>query len=291
MREKNQAQKSQEKDKSTQYSSILLISHLQRQDFHMNRRKFMNTAAAAGVAANSSAAAPAKHAIFELRYFRMRNGNQMQRTSDFLSKTLQPALQRAGAQPMGFFNALIGEQSPFALTLVSYPSLAAVEEVWDKLVSDKAFQKGADEYSSMTELSYMRMENSLLRAFEGWPAVTPPKPPSQGTHIFELRTYESNNMKASKRKIKMFNDAESGIFKRLGMQPVFFGETIVGKNMPNLTYMVTFDSLAAREKLWGDFGKDPEWQKLRAEPELADALIVSNISNAILRPMPFSPIK
>jgi hypothetical protein len=259
----------------------------------MNRRKFINSAAAAGVAAGSSAAAaaPAKNAIFELRYFRMRNGNQMQRTSEFLSKTLMPALQRAGAQPSGFFNALIGEQSPFALALVSYPSLAAVGEVWDKLAADKAFQKGADAYNSMTELSYIRMENSLLRAFDGWPAITAPKPLDQGSHIFELRTYESSNVKASKRKIKMFNDAESGIFKRLGMQPVFFGETIVGRNMPNLTYMVTFESLAAREKLWGDFGKDPEWQKLRAEPELADALIVSNISNAILRPMPFSPIK
>ena len=229
-----------------------------------------------------------KNSIFELRYFRMRNGNQMQRTSEFLSKTLMPALDRAGAKAEGFFNALIGEQSPFALALVSYPSLAAAGEAWDKMAADKAFQKGADEYSSMTELSYMRMENSLLRAFDGWPAITPPK---QGSHIFELRTYESSNVKASKRKIKMFNDAESGIFKRLGMQPVFFGETIVGRNMPNLTYMVTFDSLAAREKIWGDFGKDPEWQKLRAEPELADAFIVSIISNAILRPMPFSPIK
>ena len=55
----------------------------------------------------------------------------------------------------------------------------------------------------------------------------------------------------------MFNDAEAGIFKRLGMQPVFFGETIVGSNMPNLTYMVTFDSLAAREKLSGVSARIP----------------------------------
>ena len=259
----------------------------------MNRRKFLNSAAAAGVAAGASAAAPApaKNAIYELRYFQMRNGNQGQRTSEFLNKTLMPALQRAGAGTMGFFGAVIAQQSPFALALVSYPSMAAVGEVWEKLAADKAFQKGADEYSSMTELSYIRMESSLLRAFDGWPAITAPKPLDKGSHIFELRTYESPNVKASKRKIKMFNDAEAGIFKRLGMQPVFFGETIVGKNMPNLSYMVTFESLAEREKLWGDFGKDPQWQKLRAVPELADALIVSNISNAILRPMPFSPIK
>jgi len=256
----------------------------------MNRRKFINSAAAAGVgAAAPAAAAPAKNAIYELRYFYMRNGNQGQRTAEFLGKALMPALQRGGARPIGFFNAVIAPQSPFALSLVSYPSMAAVGEAWDKMAADKAFQKAADEYNS--EPGYVRMESSLLRAFDGWPAITPPQPLDKGSHIFELRTYESNTVKASKRKIKMFNDAEAGIFKRLGMQPVFFGETIVGKNMPNLTYMVTFASLAEREKLWGDFGKDPEWQKLRAQPELADALIVSNISNAILRPMPFSQIK
>src|SRR5690242_1560956 len=115
----------------------------------MNRRKFLNSAAAAGVAAGAPAAAAplAKNAIYELRYFQMRNGSQGQRTSEFLSKTLMPALQRAGAGTMGFFNALIAQQSPFALALVSYPSMAAIGEVWDKLAADKAFQKGADEYS------------------------------------------------------------------------------------------------------------------------------------------------
>src|SRR5690242_8534440 len=172
--------------------------------FYMNRRKFINSAAVAGMATGVSAAnaAPSKSEVYELRYFRMRNGNQMQRTSDFLSKTLQPALQRAGAGPVGFFNALIGEQSPFALAIVTYPSLTEWGQAIDKLESDKEFQKGAGEYSSTSELSYIRMENSLLRAFAGWPSLTLPKPLSQGTHIFELRTYESPNAKASKRKIK-----------------------------------------------------------------------------------------
>src|SRR5437588_2557083 len=171
----------------------------------MNRRKFLNSAATAGLAAGASAAAaPAKNAIFELMYFRMRNGNQIQRTSDFLSKGLMPAMQRAGAGPMGFFSAVIGEQSPFALALISFPSLAAIGEMMDKMAADTEFQKAADSYSSMTELSYMRMENSLLRAFDGWPALTMPKPLAQGSHIFELRTYESPNVKAGRLKIKMF---------------------------------------------------------------------------------------
>jgi hypothetical protein len=124
------------------------------------------------------------------------------------------------------------------------------------------------------------------------PAVDPP--PNDGNRtakIFELRMYESNNGTTLARKIKMFNEAEVGIFKRLGMQPVFFAETIVGARMPNLVYMLSFDDLAARDRLWKAFGADPEWQKLRAQPGNADAEIVSNISNSILRPLPFSDIR
>jgi hypothetical protein len=124
------------------------------------------------------------------------------------------------------------------------------------------------------------------------PAVQPPpsdakRPP----RIFELRTYESNNGTTLARKIRMFNEGEAAIFKRLGMQPVFFGETIVGSKMPSLTYMLSYDDLAARDRLWKEFGADPEWQKLRSKPGYSDAEIVSNISNQILRPLPFSEIR
>ena len=61
--------------------------------------------------------------------------------------------------------------------------------------------------------------------------------------------------------------------------------------MPNLTYMLAYDDLAARDKNWKVFGSSPEWMKLRATPGFADAEIVSNISNVFLSPLPFSPIR
>ncbi len=138
----------------------------------------------------------------------------------------------------------------------------------------------------------MRMESSILRAFESIPDIeVPPGDAKRKPRIFELRTYESNSARASKTKIKMFNDAEIKIFRRSGMLPVFFGETLIGRNLPNLTYMLAYDDLAARDKVWSAFGADPEWQKLRSTPGLTDAEIVSNISNALLRPLPFSPIR
>ncbi|MBI1785937.1 MAG: NIPSNAP family protein [Acidobacteria bacterium] len=254
----------------------------------MTRRHSLYAAAALGM----PAAAATKSQIFELRYLRLRNGSQIQRTNEFFSRHYLPATQRLGIGPCGFFNPFIAEQGPFLLVLQSYASLAALETALDKLASDREFQKGFDEYNSMSEPSYVRMESSLLRGFESLPGIeAPPTDSKRPSRIFELRTYEANNTKASKRKIKMFDDAEIQIFRRCGMLPVFFGETLVGRNLPNLTYMLAYDDWAAREKGWRAFGADPEWQKLRVQPGLTDPEIVSNISNALLRPAAYSPIR
>lgn len=230
--------------------------------------------------------------LVELRYFRMRNGRQVERTTAYLQRGLVPAFERAGVRPAGCFNAVIAADSPFILTLATYPSMAAVQAAREKLSADKELAAAADEFNSGAELSYIRMESSLLWAFPSMPGVAPPPAAeNRAAHIFELRTYESPNEKALARKIKMFGDGEIAIFRRAGMWPVFFGETIVGSRMPNLTYMLAFADLAARDKAWAAFSADPEWQKLRATPGLSDADLVGNLSNAILRPLPFSPIR
>jgi hypothetical protein len=109
--------------------------------------------------------------------------------------------------------------------------------------------------------------------------------------VFELRVYESNNGLTLMRKVKMFEDGEIAIFRKVGMRPVFFGTTMAGRNQPSLRYMVGFDDLAHREKCWSAFGADPDWKKLRATPGLSDAEVVSNISSQILRPLAFSAIR
>lgn len=161
-----------------------------------------------------------------------------------------------------------------------------------KLAADAEYQKALEAFNGQPGLNYVRIDSSLLRAFDGFPTVVPPanvgKRPSR---IFEVRMYESNNLTTLRRKIKMFNEGEAGIFKRLGMQPVFFGETIIGANQPNLVYMLSYEDLAARDKAWKAFGADEEWKKLRETPGYSDAEIVSNISNYLVSPLPFSPIR
>lgn len=233
-----------------------------------------------------------RRVIIELRYFHMRNGRQVERTTNYLRRGLLPAFERAGVGPAGCFSSVIGPESPFILTVASHASLASLETAREKLAADKELLAADDEYNSMSELSYIRMESSLLLAFPAMPTIVPPPArENHAAHLFELRTYETPNDTALARKVKMFGDGEIDIFRRCGMVTVFFGQTIVGSHMPNLTYMLAYDDLAARDKVWRAFSADPDWQKLRVTPGLTDAEIVSNISNMILQPLPFSPIR
>jgi hypothetical protein len=260
----------------------------------MTRRSFIPAAAAAASAGSAAAAGAPQNVIIELRRIQLRNGpdNQRQRTSDFLEKHALAAYQRAGAGPVGVFASSIAPGTPFLLTLVAYPSLAAMEQIRAKMSADSAFQKALDTYNSQPGLNYVRIDSSLLRTFDGFPTVVPP--PDAGkrpSRLFEVRMYESNNLTTLHRKIKMFNEGEAAIFKRLGMQPVFFGETLIGQNQPNLVYMLSYQDLADRDKAWRAFGGDAEWKKLRETPGYSDAEIVSNITNYLVSPLPFSPIR
>ena len=260
----------------------------------MTRRRFIPSAATAALGATELAAAePPKNAILEFRRYQLRNSadNQRTRTVDFL-KSHAAALQRAGAGPVGAFASTIAPDGPFLLLLVSYPSFAAIEQTAAKLAADSEYQKAVDAFNAQPGLNYERMESSLLRAFDGYPAVVPPPGDAKRpARLFEVRQYESNNTTTLQRKIKMFNDGEIGAFVRAGGQPVFFGEPLIGPQQPNLTYMLSYEGLAGRDTVWKAFGADPAWQKLRVTPGLSDPEIVSNIGNYLVSPLPFSQIR
>ena len=88
----------------------------------------------------------------------------------------------------------------------------------------------------------------------------------------------------------MFHSGEFEIFKNAGFHPVFFGDTLVGPRMPNLTYMLSFSDAAEMDAKWDVFRNDPAWKKLSADPHFSYEAIVSNITNLVLSPLDASQI-
>jgi hypothetical protein len=135
------------------------------------------------------------------------------------------------------------------------------------------------------------VEASLLRAFAGWPKLTPPAASAtKGKRIFQLRTYESPSNADHVRKVEMFHSGEFEIFKNAGFHMVFFGDTLVGSRMPNLTYMVSFADTEDMNAKWDVFRSDPAWKKLSTSPRYSSDQLVTNITNLLLSPLDCSQV-
>lgn len=243
--------------------------------------------------AASAAAAEAKtgREFYELRLYHLRQGPMLKRFDEFYRDVALPAWNRAGVNPVGVFDLAVGPDATTKYVLLPYKSLAAMAAAQEQFEADPEVLKSDFANVPPTDPAYLRKESSLLLAFTGLPKLeVPAQVGASRPRIFELRTYEAHSRKANKKKVEMFNVGEIAIFRRAGLQPVFFGETLVGTKLPNLTYMLVFDDMAARDKNWATFVGDPEWKKLSTTPGYTNAEILTNITNVFLRPTVYSQI-
>ena len=259
----------------------------------MNRRDFLTTTGAVGMAGMSSLAVGAGaggREYFEFRQYHLHTGSKKNQVGNFLRTVGIPAMNRIGIGPVGVFTAMYGPSSPTLYVMLVHKSLESVMTSSERLLADDKFRNTDFVDASLSDTAYVRVESSLMVAFKDMPQLSVPKQKVENrSRIFELRTYESHSIKASKKKIEMFNEGgEIAVFNETGLSPVFFGETIVGPQMPNLTYMLVFDNLTDRDAKWKVFGGSPAWKKLRSDPQYRDT--VSNITDIILRPTGYSQI-
>jgi len=260
----------------------------------MNRRRFLTSslsaasagALAAGAHAQTSKAAPE---LYELRQYHLRV-TMRQRFSDHFKDEAVPAYNRAGIGPIGVFTVGFGPDNPTFWVLLPHKNIQSVVEVDTKLQADAQYKAPFLRLPS-TDPGYVRIDSQLMVAFDGIPVLEKPSGALAGpSRVFELRTYESHNKAAHRKKVEMFNQGEIDIFRRTGLQPVFFGSNIIGTRLPSLTYLLVFEDMAARERNWPQFVNHPDWKKLVGTPGYSDAEIVSNSHSYILRPTSYSQI-
>lgn len=261
----------------------------------MNRRTFIAATTAAGLAplcplpmAQGAEAEAGSRDLYELRQYQLADAGQKEGFDKYMAEAAIPAYNRQGIEPVGVFYSK--DLSP-AYVLLRHRTMESVLSSTQKLLADSEYlRKGADFLNAPADKrAFQRVESSLLLAFKGMPTIE--KPAKGPGRVFQLRTYESPSVKTGQKKIEMFNDAgEIKIFRRVGLNPVFFGEAIAGAKMPNLTYMLGFESDADQKAGWQKFGANPDWQRLRGMAEYADKAILCGITNIALKPAEYSQI-
>ena len=243
---------------------------------------------AVGALGGSAGTSSAPSRSFTIESVFMTNGEQTRRAHDFLSHALVPAAQRFHRGPLTVLEAVVAAHVPQIAVIAGFASTADALAFYTHLHEQEGYTAAVQKWEAGANPPYDQTSSALLEAADYSPAFPEP---AKSPRIFELRIYHSPTWRQLGALHERFATKEVAIFHRCGIHPVLYASTSVGPNLPNLTYLIPFDDLAAREKAWNAFTADAEWQKVRAESVAKDGEIVSSIQISLFRAAPYSPFR
>ena len=282
----------------------------------MKRREFLTASGVTAAALTSATAIEANAAqplnIFrsgraatsrtreyvEVRKYTVKDADKRTKLVEILDKALVPALNRQGLKPVGVFAPLEGDVVPQnekeknALTVfvvIPHKTTETFVNANAKLLADRTYRKDAAPIfeTNSKDPVYTNCDTFFLYNFPTIPVL---EAPSLGAdRIFQLRLYRSFNIERNAAKIKMFDQGgEMPLFRKVGLNPIFFGDVIAGNRLPALLYMFGCPSVEARNTSWKNFVESPEWKEISHQPEYSDT--ATEIENFFLKPSPGSQI-
>ncbi len=102
--------------------------------------------------------------------------------------------------------------------------------------------------------------------------------------IYESRIYKAVPGKLPNINARFANHT-IGFFEEFNIGIVGFWNDEIGASN-QLTYILSFDSMADREKKWAAFGAHKPWQEVRAETE-KDGPLVAQVINSFMSLTPY----
>jgi len=231
----------------------------------------------------------AEQEFYELRIYRIENADKQALVDDHLRNALLPALSRLNIDRVGVFTRLDDETDYSIFMLIPFSKADDFVSLRDKLAHDEKYQKAAAEYFArpLKDPAFQRIESRFMKAFAGMPVIAmPEQSKKKAPRIFELRLYESHTEDAAARKVAMFNNGEIDLMRKVEMAPVFYGETLIGPDVPNLVYMLSADNMESHKSHWKAFLAHPTWERMKNMEKYKDT--VSKIKNWFLEPTSYS---
>jgi len=260
----------------------------------MDRRSFVQSMATAGMVSQTGIPAGAQETgkrtqLYRLDYFYYRQGDQGARISKFL--TSQVPLLAKSARALGVFTAVMTPHAQTTMILSGFASSEEMAAAGRRIESDSGYQQAHEEFEQGSEPAYDSAQRVLLQATSFSPEIVPLAEKPKQPRYFELRIYHSPTPRQLRMVHERFAGPEIKIFHRSGIHPILYADTIYGPELPNLTYLIPFASLADREKAWDAFATDPEWLKARDESIARGGQIVNYNNISLWRATAYSPIQ
>jgi hypothetical protein len=225
--------------------------------------------------------------VYELRIYSTHPGKMPDLLARFRDHTCQ-IFENHGMVNIGYWLPVEAKDQDKLYYILRHASRDAAKASWKAFGADPEWQAVAKASEANGKI-VMKVDSTFLEAADFTPAQIPVL---SGGHVYELRTYTTNEGKLDALDAR-FRDHTCAIFARVGMTNVLYTHPLdADKGAGNtLVYLIAHASRDAAKASWKAFLADAEWVKARDASEANGKLLTKSPEAMFLIPTDFSVLK
>jgi hypothetical protein len=225
--------------------------------------------------------------VYELRIYHTHPGKMPDLLKRFREHTTA-LFGRHGMVNVGYWLPVEEKDQDKLYYFLKHANRDAAKASWKAFIDDPEW-KAVAKASEANGKIVAKVESTFLKPTDYTPAEIPSL---TGGHIFELRTYTTNEGKLADLDAR-FRNHTMALFKKHGMTNVLYTHpTDADKGAGHtLIYLLAHSSVEAAKKSFDAFLADPDWIKVRDASEINGKLLVNRPASLFLTPTDYSNLK
>jgi hypothetical protein len=232
------------------------------------------------------AADPVPAPVYELRIYYTHPGKMPDLLKRFREHTCA-LFEKHGMVNVGYWLPVEAKDQDKLYYVLRHASRDAAKASWTAFVNDADWIKARDASEAAGKI-VSKVDSVYLAATDYSPAV----PSLKGSHVYELRTYVTNEGKLDDLDAR-FRNHTIKLFEKHGMINLpYWHPTNADKGAgKTLIYFLAHDSVEAARKSFDAFRQNPEWISVRTASEKDGPLLVQPPASVFLQPVDFSKLQ
>src|SRR5215472_1205096 len=213
--------------------------------------------------------------------FCVSDAGQVPHLRSYIADTLLPCMDQLRNTPKMCLEAIVAPHTPQTLLLTVYSSFNEMLDVRARIASDTRVRRAWAGIESARVLDDVRSHVLIVgEELVRFPAASA----FVKSGLFEVRTWHAPAWQGGPA------PEFSSVLSRIGVDPIVAGATVAGEHLPRFTYVVRFDSLAARQQTWAKLDGDAQWREMQRESVTRFGSGVRATAKAIYKLAPYSPL-
>ena len=212
--------------------------------------------------------------------FCVTDAGQMTHLRSYIADALLPCMDQLCKGPRMCLEAVVAPHTPQSLLLTVYPGFDEMLEMRTRIASDRRVSRARSEIESSQVLDDVRSDVLIVNEES---VRFPAESAFARSALFEVRTFHAPAWHEGPP-----SEVRSAL-GRNGIHPIVAGARAAGGHLPRFTYVLPFDSLAARQQAWARLDTDAQWTEMQRDSIARYGSGVRTTSKAIYELAPFSP--